>query len=65
MAKKAPSKLIGVAAKAVNRRCLICSQYISKEEAENDDFIYSKVGRGDVVAHKHCYHNEFGKKGYE
>lgn len=65
MAKKAPSKLSGPATKAVNRRCLICNQYVSKEEAENGDFIYSKSSRGDVVAHKHCYQDELGKKGDE
>lgn len=60
-AKKAPTKLNKTASKVVNKCCVICSRYISKEEAENDDFIYSKSNRGDVVAHKHCYQEEFRK----
>lgn len=65
MAKKVISKLSTIAAKAVGKRCILCSQYISESEASDSDFIYNELSgkRGDSFVHKHCFDDEYGKKG--
>lgn len=62
MAKKVANKLSTIASKAVGKRCILCSQYISEDEAADGDYIWSKTRRGDICSHKHCYNDEYGKK---
>lgn len=42
--------------KAKNKRCNICGNYITDNEAESKDFHHTKTKRKtDVYIHKHCW----------
>lgn len=40
---------------AIDKYCNLCDRYITINEAEKKDFVYTRTRRGhNIFAHKHC-----------
>lgn len=40
---------------APKRRCCICYEFITKDEAEAEEFHYTKNGKKETFVHKKCW----------